>query len=227
MEAARNIEDDGRTSGATFRDRREAGRELAERLLDLADRPGLLVLGLPRGGVPVAFEVARALQAPLDALVVRKLGFPGHEELAMGAIASGDVRVINDELVRSAELPEETIAAVAADEQRELERQERELRDGAPPPEVEGRTVVLVDDGLATGSTMRAAIAALREKGAAAIVVGVPTASPEACASLRQDADEVVCARTPQPFRAVGAWYENFEQVTDDEVRWLLDDTRS
>lgn len=223
MEAARNIEDDNRI---LFRDRREAGRELSERLLDLADRPGLLVLALPKGGVPVAFEVARALRAPLDALVVRKLGFPGHEELAMGAIASGDIRIINEDLVRAAELSDEQIAAVAAEEQRELERQERELRDGAPPPEVEGRTVVLVDDGLATGSTMRAAIAALRAQGAGAIVVGVPTASPEACGALVRDADDVVCARTPQPFRAVGAWYENFEQVTDEEVRRLLDQTR-
>jgi putative phosphoribosyl transferase len=223
VEAARNIEDDNRI---LFRDRREAGRELSERLLDLADRPGLLVLALPKGGVPVAFEVARALRAPLDALVVRKLGFPGHEELAMGAIASGDIRIINEDLVRAAELSDEQIAAVAAEEQRELERQERELRDGAPPPEVEGRTVVLVDDGLATGSTMRAAIAALRAQGAGAIVVGVPTASPEACGALVRDADDVVCARTPQPFRAVGAWYENFEQVTDEEVRRLLDQTR-
>jgi predicted phosphoribosyltransferase len=223
VEAARNIEDDNRI---LFRDRREAGRELSERLLDLADRPGLLVLALPKGGVPVAFEVARALQAPLDALVVRKLGFPGHEELAMGAIASGDIRIINEDLVRAAALSDEQIATVAADEQRELERQERELRDGAPPPEVEGRTVVLVDDGLATGSTMRAAIAALRAQGAGAIVACVPTASPEACSALVQDADDVVCARTPQPFRAVGAWYENFEQVTDEEVRRLLDQTR-
>lgn len=144
----------------------------------------------------------------------------------MGAIASGDIRIINEDLVRAAELSDEQIAAVAAEEQRELERQERELRDGAPPPEVEGRTVVLVDDGLATGSTMRAAIAALRAQGAGAIVVGVPTASPEACGALVRDADDVVCARTPQPFRAVGAWYENFEQVTDEEVRRLLDQTR-
>jgi putative phosphoribosyl transferase len=223
VEAARNIEDDNRT---LFRDRREAGRKLSERLLDLADRPGLLVLALPKGGVPVAFEVARALQAPLDALVVRKLGLPGHEELAIGAIASGDIRIINEDLVRAAELSDEQIAAVAADEQRELERQERELRDGAPPPEVEGRTVVLVDDGLATGSTMRAAIAALRAQGAGAIVACVPTASPEACGALAHDADDVVCARTPQPFRAVGAWYENFEQVTDEEVRRLLDEIR-
>jgi putative phosphoribosyl transferase len=222
VEAARNIEDSNRI---LFRDRREAGRELSERLLDLADRPGLLVLALPKGGVPVAFEVARALRAPLDALVVRKLGLPGHEELAMGAIASGDIRIINEDLVRAAELSDEQIAAVAAAEQRELERQERELRDGAPPPEVEGRTVVLVDDGLATGSTMRAAIAALRAQGAGAIVACVPTASPEACGALVQDADEVVCARTPQPFRAVGASYENFEQVTDEEVRRLLDQT--
>jgi len=224
VNATRNANNGGARDA--FRDRRQAGRELSERLLDLADRPGLVVLGLPKGGVPVAFEVARALQAPLDALVVRKLGLPGHEELAMGAIASGDIRVINEDLVRAAALSDETVAAVAADEQRELERQERELRDGAPAPEVEGRTVLLVDDGLATGSTMRAAIAALRKRGAGAIVVGVPTASPEVCVSLKQEADDVVCARTPQPFRAVGAWYEDFGQVTDEEVRRLLDQAR-
>jgi putative phosphoribosyl transferase len=227
LEAARNNQSDDRPIAAAFRDRREAGRELGERLLDLADRPGLLVLGLPKGGVPVAFEVARALQAPLDALVVRKRGFPGHEELAIGAIASGDVRVINEDLVRSAALSDEQIAVVAADAQRDLERQERELRDGAPPPEVEGRTVLLVDDGLATGATMRAAIAALRARGAGAIVVAVPTASPEACASLSWEADDVVCSRTPEPFRAVGEWYEDFAEVTDEEVRRLLEKART
>src|SRR5215211_1599311 len=207
---------------ASFRDRADAGRQLAAHLRHLADKPALLVLGLPKGGVPVAFEVARALDAPLDAFIVRKLGVPGHEELAMGAIASGDIRVMNEDVVRGVALPEEAIAAVAAEEQRELERQERELRDANPPPDVDDRIVVLVDDGLATGSTMRAAIRGLRQRGANSIVVGVPIASPEVCAALEAEADEVVCAHTPEQFGAVSAWYEDFPQVTDEQVRELL-----
>src|ERR1700680_4995905 len=205
-----------------FRDRREAGRLLAAKLSGYANRPDLLVLALPRGGVPVAYEVARALGAPLDVFVVRKLGVPGYEELAMGAVATGGVRVLNDQLVERLGIPESLIDAVAARERQELARRERLYRGGRPPPDVRGRTVILVDDGLATGATMRAAIMALRQLQPARIVAAIPTASPETCEELRAEVDDVICAITPEPFLAVGHWYEDFSQTTDDEVRGLL-----
>jgi predicted phosphoribosyltransferase len=205
-----------------FSDRFDAGRRLAAELLDYADRPDVLVLALPRGGVPVAFEVARALHAPLDVFLVRKLGVPGHRELAMGAIASGGVRVLNEDVVRGLGVPDEVLDAVAARERTELERREWAYRDGRPPPAVRGRTVILVDDGLATGSTMRAAVRALRAQGPARIVVAVPVGAPETCAEFQDEADEAVCARTPDPFYAVGLWYSDFTQTTDEEVRDLL-----
>ena len=205
-----------------FRNRAEAGRLLAAKLAAYAGRPDVLVLALPRGGVPVAYEVARALDAPLDVFLVRKMGVPGHEELAMGAIATGGVRVVNDSVVRALGLPDHVIESVAALEQRELERRERDYRGGRPAPDVRGRTVILVDDGLATGSTMRAAIAALRQRGAARIVVAVPVGAPDTCAEFQDEADEAVCARTPEPFYAVGMWYDDFSQTSDEEVRDLL-----
>lgn len=206
-----------------FRDRFDAGRALGQRLrVRLGGGGDRLVLALPRGGVPVGFEVARALGAPLDVFVVRKLGTPGHEELAMGAIATGGVQVLNEGVVRRLGIPGAAIAAVAEREARELLRRERLFRDGRPPARVEGRTVVLVDDGLATGSTMRAALRALRQQRPARIVMGVPVAAPETCESLQGEADAVLCVHTPTPFYAVGQWYEDFTQTTDDEVRELL-----
>jgi predicted phosphoribosyltransferase len=205
-----------------FRNRTDAGRQLAEKLAAYADRPDVLVLALPRGGVPVGFEVARALGAPLDVFLVRKLGVPGHEELAMGAVATAGVRVLNDEIVRGLGISEREIDAVVARELHELTRRERLYRGDCPPPDVAGRTVILVDDGLATGATMRAAVAALRRQPQARIVIAVPTASPDTCEALKAEADDVVCAITPEPFFAVGHWYEDFTQTTDDEVRELL-----
>jgi putative phosphoribosyl transferase len=205
-----------------FRDRADAGRQVAAELSEYVDRPDVMILGLPRGGVPVAFEVAKALHAPLDVFLVRKLGFPGHEEFAMGAIATGGVRILDGEVLRMFNVPIDVIERVTEIERRELERREREYRDGRPPPNVEDHTVILIDDGLATGSTMRAAVAALRKEGAKKIVVAVPVAPPETCEALRGEADEVVCAITPEPFRAVGLWYANFSQTTDEEVRELL-----
>src|SRR5215218_1118347 len=189
-----------------FRDRRDAGRQLAARLDRYAGHPDVLVLGLPRGGVPVAFEVATALGAPLDVFLVRKLGVPGHEELAMGAIASGGVRVINPDVVGDWGIPERIIDAVAANEQQELTRRERLYRGTRPTPDVRDKTVILVDDGLATGSTMRAAAAALRQQGPARIVAAVPVAAPAICEVFREVVDETVCAVTPDPFYAVGLW---------------------
>jgi putative phosphoribosyl transferase len=206
-----------------FRDRTEAGRVLASHLGRYANRADVVVLALARGGVPVAYEVARALDAPLDVFIVRKLGLPGQEELAMGAIASGGVRVLNEEIVRSLDVPPSVINAVANVEQRELEQRERRYRDGRAAADVRGRTVILVDDGLATGATMRAAVEALRQKGPARIVVAVPVAAVETCDEFRADVDECVCAATPRPFHAVGAWYRDFSQTTDDEVRRALD----
>jgi predicted phosphoribosyltransferase len=207
--------------GMRFRGREEAGRRLGEALSAFAGR-NALVLALPRGGVPVGYEVARALGAPLDIFLVRKLGVPGHEELAMGAIATGGVRVLNDEVVHALRVPAAVIDRVASIEQRELERREREYRGDRPEPDVRGRTVILVDDGLATGSTMRAAARAIRALGPARLVVAVPVAAAETCDSLESEVDDVVCLRTPEPFYAVGLWYEDFSQTTDDEVRELL-----
>ena len=205
-----------------FRDRTDAGRRLAARMSKYAGRSDVLVLALPRGGVPVAFEVARALRAPLDVFLVRKLGVPGQEELAMGAIASGGVRVVNEAVVQHLDIAPEMIDAVTAREQGELERRERAYRDDRPAPDVRGRTVILVDDGLATGSTMRAAALALRQQGPARVVVAVPVASREACEEFRGEVDDIVCAATPEPFMGVGRWYEDFSQTTDEEVRELL-----
>jgi putative phosphoribosyl transferase len=206
-----------------FRNRREAGERLAEKLSAYAGRSDLVVLALPRGGVPVAFEVAKALHAPLDVFLVRKLGVPGHEELAMGAIASGGVNVINSSVVDALGLSEDIIDAVASWEKAELEKRERLYRNDRPAPEVRGRTVILVDDGLATGSSMRAAAVALRQRQPARIAVAVPTASPDVCEEFRGEVDDVICASTPSPFLAVGYWYDDFTQTTDEEVRELLE----
>jgi putative phosphoribosyl transferase len=205
-----------------FRDRAHAGKALAERLEGYAGRPRLLVLGLPRGGMPVAFEVAQALGAPLDVFVVGKLGVPGHEELAMGALTSGGVRILNDEAVASLGIGDEAIARAAAAEGQELERRERAYRGDRGPVDVTGRTVILVDDGLATGSTMRAAVHAVRALGPERLVVAVPVAARQTCEQLRAEVDELVCADTPEPFHAVGLWYDDFTQTSDDEVRDLL-----
>jgi predicted phosphoribosyltransferase len=205
-----------------FRDRTEAGALLAQKLGRYANRSDVLILALPRGGVPVALEVAKALNAPLDVFLVRKLGVPGHEELAMGAIASAGVQVLNRDVVDSLRIPRAMIEAAAAVERRELERRERLYRDDRPLPPVRGRAVILIDDGLATGSTMRAAVAALRKLHPARVVVAVPTAAPSTCAEFKNEVDEMICAETPQPFYAVGAWYEDFSQVTDEEVRHML-----
>jgi putative phosphoribosyl transferase len=205
-----------------FRDRVEAGDVLAARLGHYAGRADVLVLALPRGGVPVGARVARALGVQLDVFVVRKLGVPGHEELAMGAIASGGVRIHNEEVVRKLRMDDATIQRVAETEERELARRERSYRQQRPPPDLTDRVVILVDDGLATGSTMRAAVAAARRLGPARVVVAVPTAPASTCEQFRREADEVVCATTPRPFRAVGYSYQSFPQTTDEEVRQLL-----
>lgn len=205
-----------------FRDRSEAGQILSGRLLRYANQSGVLVLGLPRGGVPVAAEVAASLNAPLDVFVVRKLGLPGHEELAMGAIATGGIRVINEDVVGSLRISEEVIDAVAADEQRELLRRERAYRDDLPSPDVKGKTVIIVDDGIATGSTMFAAVAALRKLQAGCIVVAVPTVAPTTYSQMEQVADEIVAVIVPESFHGVGEWYEDFSQTTDEEVRRIL-----
>jgi len=207
-----------------FQDRFDAGRHLAACLKRFAGREDVVVFALPRGGVPVAAEVARALQAPLDVFVVRKLGVPGLEELAMGAIASGEVCILNETVIERLQISQETLDSVIEAETEELERRERAYRDDRPPAEVRKRIVILVDDGLATGSTMRAAVAALRKRQAGWIVVAVPVGAPDTCVELRDEADEVVCARTPDPFYAVGAWYEDFTQTTDEEVRDLLNE---
>jgi len=210
-----------------FRDRRDAGRVLAGKLLlRYGNRPDVVVLALPRGGVPVGYEVTRALHAPLDVFIVRKLGVQGHEELAMGAIASGGVRVLNDEIVRMLDIPHSLIDEVAAREQREIERREREYRGGYPPPALRGCVALLVDDGLATGATMRAAVQALRQKQPAQVVVAVPTAAAQTCDEFRHEVDEIVCAFTPEPFYGVGMWYDDFSQTTDEEVRELLRQAR-
>src|SRR6266540_6465978 len=205
-----------------FPNRIEAGRELAEKLEKYASRDDVIVLGLPRGGVPVANEVAKRLRAPLDVFIVRKLGVPGFEELAAGAIASGGVRVLNEDVMRAIPYADEAIEAVTAKETGELARREQIYREGRPPPELRNRIAILVDDGLATGATMRAAVKALRQRGAAKIVVAVPVGPPDTCREFEDEADEVVCASVPEFFQAVGQYYEDFSQTSDDEVRELL-----
>lgn len=205
-----------------FRNRREAGRQLAEMLRPMAATADLVVLGLPRGGIPVAFEVASLLHAPLDVCVVRKLGVPGHEEFAMGAIASGGVEMLDENLIRELQIPRSQIERALARERLELDRREQAYRGGRPSVEVRGRTVLLVDDGLATGASMMAAVSALRRRDPRAIVVAAPVASTSACADLRRVANGCVCVATPEPFYGVGMWYADFEQTTDDEVRELL-----
>lgn len=205
-----------------FSDRAEAGRQLAEKLQKYAGRDDVTVLGLPRGGVPVAYEVAKRLHAPLDAFIVRKLGVPGFEELAAGAIASGGVRVLNDDVMRAIPHAEDAIEAVTARETAELERREQIYRGERPAPELRDRIVILVDDGLATGATMRAAVKALRQRGAARIIVAVPVGPQDTCRELAQKADETICLSTPEFFQAVGQYYEDFSQTTDEVVRELL-----
>jgi len=206
-----------------FRDRADAGKRLAGHLSKYKDQLDVLVLALPRGGVPVGFEVATALNAPLDVFLVRKLGLPGHEELAMGAIASGGVTVLNEDVVRMNQVPESTIESVAARQRAELERRELTYGRDRKHIELRGKSVIIVDDGLATGATMRAAVAAVRQQRPARIIVAVPTAPPDTCRSFRDQADEVICVITPQHFAAVGYWYSDFSQTTDQEVRELLD----
>jgi putative phosphoribosyl transferase len=205
-----------------FFDRSEAGQFLAEYLSNYVNREDVLVLALPRGGVPVAAEVAKKLNAPLDVFVVRKLGLPGHPELAMGAIASGGVRVFNGEVVNALRIPDEVIDAVSAEELAELQRREKVYRAGLPPLDVEGKTIIVVDDGIATGSTMLAAVSALRQLSAARIVVAAPVIAASACREIQRQADEVVAVMIPERFYAVGQWYEDFGQTSDDEVRALL-----
>src|SRR5438445_3902544 len=205
-----------------FPDRIEAGRLLAEELEKYADRDDVIVLGLPRGGVPVANEVAKHLHAPLDVFIVGKLGVPGFEELAAGAIASGGVRVLNEDVMRAIPHADEAINAITARETAELERREQIYREGRPPPELRDRIVILVDDGLATGATMRAAVKALRERGAAKIVVAVPVGPPDTRHELEERADETICLSTPEFFQAVGQYYEDFSQTSDEDVRELL-----
>ena len=212
---------------AFFQDRVDAGQRLARRLMaDYGNRSDVVVLALPRGGVPVAFEVARQLHAPLDVFLVRKLGVPGHEELAMGAIATGDVRMINPGVVRTLGISEETLEAVAAQEQRELARRERTYRGDHPALDVRGRIAILIDDGLATGASMRAAVTAVHLQDPAKVVVAVPVAAPDTCKSLEPEVDEIICLETPTPFFGVGAWYRDFSQLTDDQVRALLERAR-
>ena len=206
-----------------FRDRAEAGKRLAERVNRSVRDTESLVLALPRGGVPVGFEVARALNAELDIFLVRKLGLPGQEELAIGAIASGGVRVLNEALVEELQLSRNLIEQITAREEPELKRREELYREGQPAAPVRGRTVILVDDGLATGSTMKAAAQALRRQEPERVIVAVPVAAKQTCDEFRRDVDEVICAYTPAPFMAVGIWYEDFSQTTDHEVQHLLE----
>jgi predicted phosphoribosyltransferase len=205
-----------------FRDRSDAGRQLAKALSRYAERSDVLVLSLPRGGVPVGYEVAEALRAPLDVFIVRKLGVPSQPELAMGAVASGGVRVLNQDVVRQLDIPQNVIDRVAAAELREIERRDQRYREGRPTQKLEGKVVLLIDDGLATGSTMRAAARAVRLQKPARTVIAVPLSAAVTCEVLRDDADEIVCLATPEPFYAVGQWYANFEQTTDEEVQDLL-----
>ncbi len=206
-----------------FKDRTDAGQKLAEKLTTYANREDVIVLGLARGGVPVAYQVAKKLAVPLDVFLVRKLGVPGREELALGAIASGGVRILNHDIVDTLQISEQEIENIAGQEQQELERREHSYRGNRPPLEARDRQVILVDDGLATGASMRAAVAALKSQNPKRIVIGVPTAAPPTCRSFEDEVDEVICAITPQPFMGVGAWYENFSQTTDDDVRDILE----
>lgn len=206
-----------------FRDRADGGRQLAHRLRNYADTPGVLVLGLPRGGVPVAYEVARALDAPLDVFTVRKLGAPGHEELALGAIATGGVVVWNREVLDEVRPTQYQLEDIIARERAELERRDVAYRGTRSPPDIRGKTVILVDDGLATGASMRAAVRAVRTQQPGRVVLAVPVAAQETCESLRPEVDDIVCAATPQPFIAVGLWYYDFSPTSDDEVRALLE----
>jgi putative phosphoribosyl transferase len=210
-----------------FRDRTEAGKQLAEKLLEYRDQPDVLVLALPRGGVPVAFEVAQVLHAPLDVFIVRKLGVPGQEELAFGAIATGGVRVLNQTIIKRFQITPEEVEAVTTVEQDELKRRQRLYRGDRPLPEMRDYTIILVDDGLATGATMHAAVVAIRQQEPARLIVGVPISSPETCAAFQDEVDDIICAVTPEPFYAVGLWYEDFPQVTDAEVHNLLAETYS
>lgn len=205
-----------------FQDRYQAGRLLAERLEKYAGRPDVIVLGLPRGGVPVAYEIAKHLGVTLDVFIVRKLGVPGFEELALGAIASGGVRVLNEEVARVLPGAQSVIEEATGREQRELVRREQLYRGDRPPPDLSGRTVILVDDGLATGATMRAAVSALRQRGVGSIVVAVPVGAPETCRDLAGEVDEAICVISPDYFQAVGQFYDDFSQTSDDEVRKLL-----
>jgi len=205
-----------------FADRHDAGRRLAPLLQHYAEREDAIVLGLPRGGVPVAYEIARRLQLPLDVFVVRKLGVPGREELAMGAVASGGICRINDPMIAALGIDREEVRETIARESREVERREAAYRGNRPAPDFENKTVILTDDGLATGATMAAAVAALRDRNPARIVVAVPVAPREVCAALEREADEVVCLWTPEPFEGVGQWYVDFSQLSDDDVRTLL-----
>ena len=209
---------------ALFADRRDAGRKLAKKFAAYANRSDVLVLALPRGGVPVAYEVASALHAPLDIFIVRKLGLPGHEELAMGAIATGGALVINQDVVRTFNVPQGLIEAVAKKELKELERRERVFRGDRPMREIGGKTVILIDDGLATGASMHAAILGIRSKQPARIVAAVPTAALETCEAFKQKVDEMICATTPEPFYGVSRWYEDFSQTSDEEVQSLLEE---
>ena len=211
---------------AHFRDRRDAGRKLAQELLHYANRSDVMVLALPRGGVPVGYEVALALDVPLDIFIVRKLGLPGQEELAIGAIASGGIRVLNEDMIRMLHIPDEVIEHVAQRELKELQRRERIYRGNRPAPEVRDQTVILIDDGLATGASMRAAVAGLRTQNPRRIVVAVPVAAPEICEAFETEVDEIICAITPEPFLGVGRWYEDFSQTTDEGVRLFLEDIR-
>jgi predicted phosphoribosyltransferase len=205
-----------------FANRREAGSELASKLRHYAGRNDVVVVALPRGGVPVAFEIAEALDAPLDIFLVRKIGMPGHPEYAIGAIASGGVRVLSEDVIRAYDIPRSLIEATTRNEQLELERREREYRQGGTLVPLRARVVILVDDGLATGSTMRAAVEAVRQHRPARVVVAVPVGAPATCEEFADITDETVCARTPEPFRAVGLWYSDFSQTTDEDVRQLL-----
>ena len=206
-----------------FRNRSDAGKYLAEKLQKYKGRADVLVLALPRGGVPVGYEVAKELDVPLDIFLVRKLGVPGHEELALGAIATGGVRVLNNEVVHYLHIRRQLIDAIAARELKELRRREVAYRGSRPEPDVKGKTVILVDDGLATGSTIRAAVQALRQQQPARLVVAVPVAAPQTCDEDVVGADEIVCAVTPEAFLGVGQWYLDFSQTTDEEVRDLLE----